>query len=93
LSKFRIPHDTTEWTEKYVLNGIYAASDASNVSPEIEGVAYMIYHLMCQSPIVLQNIVVLHSNCRGDFLRGRQYLSQLIVGNVCQLGAVVFGYD
>lgn len=76
-----------------MLNGIHAASDASKVSPEIEGVAYVIYHLMRQSPIVLQNIVVLRSNCRGDLLRGRQYLSQLIVGNVCQLGAVIFGYD
>jgi len=51
----------------------------------------MIYHLMGQAAIVLQNVVVLGSDCRRDFLRCRQYLRKLVVGDVCEFGAVVLG--
>lgn len=53
----------------------------------------MIYDLMCQSPIVLQNVVVLGPNCKSDFLCCRQYLSELVVRDICEFGAVMFGYN
>ena len=58
---------------------------------EIE--AYMIYHLMRQAAIVLQNVVVLSSDCRSNFLCRRQYLRELVVGDVCEFGAVMLGDD
>ena len=53
----------------------------------------MIYHLVCQSPIVLQDVVVFCSDCLSDLLRNRQNIGELVVRNVSQLRAVVFGYD
>jgi hypothetical protein len=52
------------------------------VFTEIERCTYMIHHLMCQSPVVLQDVVVFCSNCSGDLLCSRKYLSELIVRNV-----------
>lgn len=63
------------------------------VFSQVGWVAYMIYHLMRKSPIILQKVVVLRPDCCCDFLCSRQYLSELVVRDVCQFGAVVFGYN
>ena len=53
----------------------------------------MIYLLMRQSPIVLQDVVVLRSDCCSDFLCRRQYLGKLIIRDICEFDAVMFGYN
>jgi hypothetical protein len=51
----------------------------------------MVYHLMRNPSIILQDIVILQSLRNGDLLRDGEHLGQLVVGDVVQLCAVVFG--
>lgn len=53
----------------------------------------MINDLMGQPAVVLQDVVVLGAAGLCDFLGHGQDLTQLIVRDVGQLGAVVFGDD
>lgn len=53
----------------------------------------MIDLLMCDPPVVLQNVVVFDTLCDGDLLRDFEDLGELIVGDVVQFGAVVLGDD
>ena len=53
----------------------------------------MIDLLMRKAPVVLQDVVVLDALRDGDSLRHRQHLGELVVGNVVEFGAMVFGYD
>jgi hypothetical protein len=43
--------------------------------------------------IVLQDVVVLNALRNRNPLRHGQHLGELVVGDVVQLGTVVFGYD
>jgi len=54
---------------------------------------HMIHLLVCNAPVVLQNIVVFDALCDGDLLRHGEHLGQLIVGDVVQFRTVVFGDD
>lgn len=54
---------------------------------------HMIHLLMRNAPIVLQDVVVLDTLCDGDFLRHGQHFRELVVGDIMQFGAVVFGDD
>ena len=53
----------------------------------------MIDLLVCDPPVVLQNVVVFDTLCDGDLLRDFEDLGELIVGDVVQFGAVVLGDD
>lgn len=53
----------------------------------------MIDLLMCDPPVVLQNVVVFDTLCDGDLLRDFEDFGELIVGDVVQFGAVVLGDD
>lgn len=53
----------------------------------------MIDLLVCDPPVVLQNVVVFDTLCDGDLLRDFEDLRELIVGDVVQFGAVVLGDD
>jgi hypothetical protein len=51
-------------------------------------------HLLVRNPtIVLQDIVVLYALRDGDLLRHGEHFRELLVGDVVQLRAVVFGND
>lgn len=54
---------------------------------------HMIDLLVCNAPIVLQNVVVFDALRDGNLLRHGQHFGQLVVGDVVELGAVVFGDD
>lgn len=53
----------------------------------------MIDLLVRNASIVLQDVVVLDALRDGDFLGHGQHLGELVVRDVVQLGAVVFGDD
>ena len=53
----------------------------------------MIHLLMCQPAIILQHIVVLGTHHLGDLAHYGEHFSQLVVGNVSQVAAMVFGDD
>jgi len=50
-------------------------------------------NLVRRAAIVLQNIVIRRTRSRGDFLQDREHLEEVVVGDVCQFGAVVLGDD
>lgn len=54
---------------------------------------HMIDLLMRDTTVVLQNIVVFDALRNGDLLGHGQHFGQLVVGNVMELRAVVFGDD
>lgn len=54
---------------------------------------YVVDHLVRDAAVVLQDVVVLAADGLGDLLGDGQDLGQLVVGDVVQLGAVVFGDD
>ena len=53
----------------------------------------MIDLLVGNAAVVLQNVVVLDALSDRNPLRYGQHLGQLVVGDVVQLGAMVFGDD
>jgi hypothetical protein len=53
----------------------------------------MIYDLMRNPSIILQDIVILQSLRNGNLLRDRQHFVELVVGNIVQLRAVELGDD
>jgi hypothetical protein len=53
--------------------------------------SYMVDHLMSRPSIILQTIPVLRTRRLREFLDYRQDLAQLVVGDVSELCAVVFG--
>lgn len=53
----------------------------------------MIDLLVGDAAIVLQDVVVLNALSNRNPLRHGQHLGELVVGDVVQLGAVVFGDD
>jgi len=54
---------------------------------------YVVHYLMCQSAIVLQNVVVLRTNSRCQLLHYWEYFAQLVVRDVCELRAVMLWDD
>lgn len=54
---------------------------------------YVVDQLVRDAAVVLQDVVVLAADGLGDLLGDGQNLGQLVVGDVVQLGAVVFGDD
>lgn len=53
----------------------------------------MIHHLMRNLSIVLQDVVVVRSHSLGDLLCHRENFGELVVGDVVEFCAVVFGDD
>jgi len=53
----------------------------------------MVDNLVRNPAVVLQDIKVLRTNGSGNFLGDGQQLSQRVVGDVCELLAVVLGDD
>jgi hypothetical protein len=53
----------------------------------------VIHDLMSHTSIVLQNVVVLSIYCLSDLLCDGQDLGELVVGDVVEFCAVVFGDD
>lgn len=54
---------------------------------------HMVYNLMRDPSIILQDIVVLHSLRNGNPLRNGEHFGELVVGDVVQLCAVELGDD
>ena len=54
---------------------------------------HMIDLLMRQPSIILQYIVILHALRDGNFLGNGQDFSELVIGDVVEFSAVVFGDD
>lgn len=54
---------------------------------------HMIHDLMRNPAIVLQDIVVLDALCYGNLLRDGKYFGKLVVWDIVEFGAVVFGDD
>jgi hypothetical protein len=53
----------------------------------------VIHDLMSHTPIVLQNVIVLSVHCLSDLLCDGQDLGELVVGDIVEFCAVVFGDD
>jgi hypothetical protein len=51
----------------------------------------MVDFLVCESAVVLKDVVVLSALGSGDLLGDREELGEGFVGNVGEFGAVVFG--
>lgn len=54
---------------------------------------HMIHHLMRNLSIVLQDVVVVRSHSLGDLLCHRENFGELVVGDIVEFCAVVFGDD
>ena len=52
---------------------------------------HMINLLVCQSPVVLQYVIVLYTQCSSYLLRDRHRLGKLIVRNLCKFRPMGFG--
>jgi hypothetical protein len=53
----------------------------------------MVHLLVRNAPVVLQHVVVRDALCNGNLLRHREHFRELVVGDVVQFRAVVFGDD
>jgi hypothetical protein len=54
---------------------------------------YVFHHLVGKLAVVLQYVVVLRSSGDRDLLTHRQHLTQVVVRDVSDCAAVVFGND